>query len=327
MEPAGYGLLPQWVFHAHPVTVFSSVIFSRIRVVPTHHHLFSGLWIALVTPFRDGTVDHPALHRLVEKLGQDGASGFVPCGSTGEAAALDKTEQLAVLDTVLQACGGLPVVMGVSGYHLPQLLDWVRLLGQRPVAGLLVPAPLYIRPSQAGLRHWFEAIADASPVPVIVYDIPYRTGSRIDRDTLLALAGHPNIHAVKDCGGDAHKTQALIADGRLQVLAGEDTQIFSTLAHGGAGAISAAAHVNTVAWVQVLQRLKAGDLPAARRIWQPLVPLTEALFSEPNPALIKAVLAHQGRMTPQLRPPMMAASPEGTAAMLQLLETAAAAAH
>lgn len=291
------------------------------------NHLFSGLWVALVTPFREGKVDHPALHRLVKKLGRDGVAGFVPCGSTGEAAALDEAEQLAVLATVLDASGGLPVAMGVSGYHLPQMLDWVRLLGRQPVAGLLVPAPLYIRPSQAGLRHWFEAIATASPVPLIVYDIPYRTGSRIEVDTLLALASHPNIHAVKDCGGDAHKTQKLIADGRLQVLAGEDAQMFSTVALGGAGAISAAAHVNTAAWVQVLQHLQAGDLPTAQRMWHALAPVIEALFNEPNPALIKAVLAHQGRMTPELRPPMMAATPAGAAAMLQLLAASAAAAQ
>ena len=92
--------------------------------------VFSGLWIALVTPFKDGQVDHPALRRLVKKLGDDGAAGFVTCGSTGEAAALDEAEQLAMLDTVLDAAGRLPVVMGVSGYHLPQMLDWVRRLGQ-----------------------------------------------------------------------------------------------------------------------------------------------------------------------------------------------------
>ncbi len=293
--------------------------------MPAPNHLFSGLWVALVTPFRGGKIDHRALHRLVKKLGRDGVVGFVPCGSTGEAAALDEAEQLAVLDTVLDASGDLPVVMGVSGYHLPQMLDWVHLLGQKPVAGLLVPAPLYIRPSQAGLRHWFEAIATVSPVPLMVYDIPYRTGSRIEVDTLLALADHPNIHAVKDCGGDAHKTRTLIADGRLQMLAGEDAQMFSTVAMGGAGAISAAAHVNTAALVQVLQRLKAGDLPTAQRMWHALVPVIEALFKEPNPALIKAMLAHQGRMTPELRPPMMAATPEGTAAMLRLLEQTAAA--
>ena len=186
---------------------------------PTHSTpVFSGLWIALVTPFKDGQVDHPALRRLVKKLGADGATGFVACGSTGEAAALDEAEQLAVLETVLAASGGLPVVMGVSGYHLPQMLEWVRLLSQKPLAGLLVPAPIYIRPSQAGLLHWFEAIANASTLPVLIYDIPYRTGARIDCETLQKLAHHPNIQAIKDCGGDAHKTLTLIADNQLQEI-------------------------------------------------------------------------------------------------------------
>lgn len=282
--------------------------------------VFSGLWIALVTPFKDGQVDHPALKRLVKKLGDDGAAGFVACGSTGEAAALDEAEQLAVLDTVLTASGGLPVVMGVSGYHLPQMLDWVRQLGQKPLAGLLVPAPVYIRPSQAGLLHWFEAIANASNVPVLIYDIPYRTGARIDCETLQKLAQHPNIQAIKDCGGDAHKTLTLIADGQLQVLAGDDPQIFGTAALGGAGAISAAAHVHTDRFARVLQLLKAGELQAAQQLWRPLVPLIEGLFAEPNPALIKAVLAHQGLMSGEVRAPMMAATPRGGVNVLKLLE-------
>jgi 4-hydroxy-tetrahydrodipicolinate synthase len=282
--------------------------------------VFSGLWIALVTPFKDGQVDHPALHRLVKKLGDDGATGFVACGSTGEAAALDEAEQLAVLDTVLAASGGRPVVMGVSGYHMPQMLDWVRQLGSKPIAGLLVPAPVYIRPSQAGLLHWFEAIADVSTVPVLVYDIPYRTGARIECETLQKLARHPNIQAIKDCGGDTHKTQTMIADGQLQVLAGEDTQMFSTTAQGGAGAISAAAHVHTNRFARVLQLLKASELQAAQQLWMPLVPLIEGLFAEPNPALVKAVLAHQGLMSGELRAPMMAATPTGAANALKLVE-------
>jgi 4-hydroxy-tetrahydrodipicolinate synthase len=282
--------------------------------------VFSGLWIALVTPFKDGQVDHPALQRLVKKLGADGATGFVACGSTGEAAALDEAEQLAVLDTVLAASGGLPVVMGVSGYHLPQMLDWVRLLSEKPLAGLLVPAPIYIRPSQAGLLHWFDAIANASTVPVLIYDIPYRTGARIDCETLQKLAHHPNIQAIKDCGGDAHKTLTLIAAGQLQVLAGDDPQIFSTAALGGAGAISAAAHVHAARFARVLQLLKAGELQAAQQLWRPLVPLIEGLFAEPNPALIKAVLAHQGLMSGEVRAPMMAATPQGAANVLKLLE-------
>ena len=269
---------------------------------------FSGLWIPLVTPFHDGAVDHPALAKLTTRLATQGVAGFVACGSTGKAAALDEAEQIAVLETVLGAAQGLPVVMGLSGYHLGQTLEWVRTLAHHPVAGLLVPAPHYIRPSQEGLMHWFRTLADASAVPLIVYDIPYRTGATLATETLLALAEHPRIRAIKDCGGNAAKTQALIADGRLAVLAGEDAQMFTTLAWGGQGAIAASAHWQAPHFVQLMELLRVGDLPEARRVWQALSPWVEACFAEPNPAPLKVVLAQAGWMRNELRAPMMAAS-------------------
>ena len=282
---------------------------------------FHGLWIPLATPFRaEGAVDHPALAALTARLRAQGVAGFVACGSTGEAAALSKAEQLAVLQTVLGAAQGLPVVIGLSGYHLGDVLQWVgETLAPYPLAGLLVPAPHYIRPGQDGLAHWFTAIADASAVPLIVYDIPYRTGAVLATETLLALASHPRIRAVKDCGGSPAKTQALIADGRLAVLAGEDAQIFATLALGGAGAIAASAHWQAPRFVELVELLRAGDLPGARRVWQGLLPWIEACFAEPNPAPLKAVLAQAGWMQPGLRAPMTAASPALQARLAALL--------
>lgn len=281
---------------------------------------FSGLWIPLITPFAGDAVDHPALTRLVQHYAAAGVNGFVVCGSTGEAAALDKHEQLAVLDTVLAAAGALTVVMGLSGYHLGQTIAWVKELAQRPIAGLLVPPPHYIRPAQAGLVQWFTALADASGTPLVVYDIPYRTGCHITLETLLALAAHPNILAIKDCGGDAGKTQALITDGRLQVLAGEDAHIFTTLALGGAGAISASAHVCTAQFVEVMQFLKDGKLQQARALWQPLLPVVHAAFGEPNPAVIKAALAQQGLIQDGLRLPMVSASAGATSRLLAAID-------
>ena len=269
---------------------------------------FQGLWIPLVTPFHHGAVDHPALAKLTTHLATQGVAGFVACGSTGEAAALDKAEQLAVLETVLSAAQGLPVVMGLSGYHLGQTVEWVQALAPYPLAGLLVPAPHYVRPSQEGLLHWFRTLADASAVPLVVYDIPYRTGATLATETLLTLAEHPRIRAIKDCGGNAAKTQALIADGRLAVLAGEDGQMFSTLALGGNGAIAASAHWHVRRFVELMELLHMGDLPEARRMWQTLLPWVEACFAEPNPAPLKAVLAHAGWMRNELRAPMMVAS-------------------
>ena len=279
---------------------------------------FSGLWIPLVTPFRDGAIDHPALAAMTARLAQQGVAGFVACGSTGEAAALDKAEQLAVLETVLGAAPGLPVVMGLSGYHLGQTVEWVQTLARYPLAGLLVPAPHYIRPSQDGLLHWFRAIADASATPLVIYDIPYRTGATLATETLLALAAHPRIRAIKDCGGNPAKAQALIADGRLAVLAGEDAQMFTTLALGGTGAIAASAHWQAPQFVELVALLRAGRLAEARGMWQALSPWIEMCFAEPNPAPLKAVLAQAGWMRNELRAPMMPAS-QALAQRLQAL--------
>lgn len=287
--------------------------------------LFQGLWLPLVTPLREGRIDHDAAARLTRRLCADGITGLVVCGSTGEAAALDADEQLALLDTVTEAASGLPVVMGLSGYHLPDTLQWVRTLARRPLAGLLVPAPHYIRPGQAGALHWFQAIADATAAPLIVYDIPYRTGAVLERDTLQTLAAHPNIRAIKDCGGDAAKTQALIADGRLDVLAGEDIQLFSTVALGGRGAIAASAHLATAAFARVIALLQAGELAAARALWQPLLPLVEAAFAQPNPGPVKAWLAERGEIGAELRPPMMPPSAAWRAQSLNLPARLAAA--
>lgn len=270
---------------------------------------FSGLWVPLVTPFRRGRVDLAAADGLVRHLRAAGVTGFVVCGSTGEAAALDEAEQLALLETVLAASDGRPVVMGLSGYHLPDTRRWIATLCQRPIAGLLVPPPIYIRPSQAGVLRWFHSLADAARVPLIVYDIPYRCGVTLHRDTLLQLARHPGIRAIKDCASDPAKTLAVLAQGSLQVLAGEDQQIFSALAQGAHGAIAASAHLEARRFVDLVDRLRAGDLPAARTLWHPLVPWIELAFSEPNPCVIKAALAQQGLLHNELREPMTRASP------------------
>jgi 4-hydroxy-tetrahydrodipicolinate synthase len=291
-----------------PVSFLESVLMPTIPPADPIHPDFSGLWLPLVTPFKQHQVDHAALKRLVRHYRASGIRGLVVCGSTGEAAALSDEEQLAVLQTVLAEASGLPVIMGVSGYHLGKTAARIQALGALNIVGILLPAPSYIRPSQAGLIEWFGTLADVSAVAVILYDIPYRTGSQIDLATLRALAEHPRITALKDCGGDSAKTQALIADGRLQVLAGEDAAIFSTLAQGGHGAIAAAAHVHTARFVEVLRRIQSGDLAGADSLWQPLLPLIAALFIEPNPGPLKALMAQQGLVINELRSPMTRAS-------------------
>ncbi|MGY4828830.1 4-hydroxy-tetrahydrodipicolinate synthase [Sphaerotilaceae bacterium SBD11-9] len=283
---------------------------------------FSGLWIPLVTPFRDGRVDEVALRRLVRHLGAAGVRGFVPCGSTGEAASLSHAEQMAVLDVVVSASDGKPVLMGLAGTQAPEMLERLRQFAQAGPHAVLVSAPCYLRPSQAGLVAHFQQLADASPVPLVLYDVPPRTGVAMSLQTLLTLAGHPNILALKDCGGDTEKTRALVADGRLSVLAGNDDAIFSTLCMGGAGAITASAHVLTQAYAEMVSATRTGQLARARRLYHALTPLTLALFAEPNPSVFKAVLAQQGWIQNELRAPHTAATQEGVTRALAALEAA-----
>ncbi len=266
---------------------------------------FQGIWVALVTPFRNGEIDFTSLDRLLAKLLEDGVAGFVVCGTTGEAAALSQAEQLAVLDAVLQRVPAERVIMGLAGNQLSALLDLQREIQRRPLAGLLVPAPYYIRPSQAGLEHFFTTLADAAEVPLVLYDIPYRTGIRIERDTLRRIVSHPNIQAIKDCAGDAETTMTLIAEGQVQVLAGEDTQIFNTLCLGGAGAISASAHIRADLYVRMQQCVAGGDLQGARELHYQLLPWMQAAFAEANPSAIKAALALQGLIGEEPRAPLL----------------------
>lgn len=271
---------------------------------------FSGVWVALVTPFRDGQVDFPALRALAVHLVDAGAAGLVVCGTSGEAAALEEGEQRAVLDAVLEVVPACRVVMGLSGNNQAAVLARLRRIQSRPLAGVLVPAPYYIRPSQQGLLTFFEAVADASHLPIILYDIPYRSAVSMELDTLRQLARHPRIVAIKDCGGDPRKTQSLIQDGVLDVLTGEDEQLFTTLCLGGSGAISAAAHLRTADFVAVVRLLQQGDLLAGRAVFRELLPLIRLAFAEPNPAPVKSLLAMQGLIVDELREPMLRCSDE-----------------
>lgn len=269
---------------------------------------FQGIWVPVVTPFQDGAIDFIGLRRLVSHLLAKHVAGIMVCTTTGEAAALSREEQLAVLDAVLQWMPAQRVVMGLAGNNQIELLQFQQQILQRPVAGLLVPAPSYIRPSQAGLEAFFRTVADASSVPIILYDIPYRTGATFEQATLLNIVAHERIKAVKDCGGNLGNTLALLASGDVDVLCGEDIQLFNALCLGASGAIAASAHVRTEAFVTLWQQVRDNQLAEARSTFFQLLPLINTLFMEPNPAPVKAALALEGLIGSELRAPMQRAS-------------------
>lgn len=280
---------------------------------------FQGIWVPVVTPFQDGAIDFIGLHRLVSHLLEKHVAGIMLCTTTGEAASLSRQEQLAVLDAVLQWVPAQRVVMGLAGNNQIELLHFQSEILQRPVAGLLVPAPSYIRPSQAGLEAFFRTVAEASSVPIVLYDIPYRTGVTFEQATLLNIVKHPRIAAIKDCGGNLATTLALIASGEVDVLCGEDIQIFNALCLGASGAIAASAHVRTEAFVALCQQVRDNQLAEARATFFTLLPLINTLFMEPNPAPVKAALALQGLIGSELRAPMQAASARVQQKLAELL--------
>lgn len=280
---------------------------------------FAGVWVPLVTPFNCGAVDHDDLRRLVRSLSITGIAGVVVCGSTGEAAALDDAEQTDVLRTVRGAAPALRVVMGVSDVTPGAVAARLTRLGEFELAGVLVPPPSYVRPSQQGIADFFATVADAAPCPLMLYDIPARTGVRIETATMLALAAHPNIRAVKDCSADADHAQAVINDGRLQLVGGDDHRMFTTLCQGGVGVIAASAHLRPELFVALHRALQHSDLHTARHLWRGLWPLTQALFVEPNPGPIKAALAGRHGLRDELRAPMTRATPDTAHRVAEIL--------
>lgn len=271
----------------------------------------AGLWIPLVTPFRDGQVDVVALARLVAHLATQGVSGFIPCGSTGEAAMLDDEEQHRVLMTTLSSAAGLPVWMGVSGVRPESVSARLQALARRhpAVAGFLIAPPPYVKPSQAALVDFYRRVADASPRPILLYDIPGRTGVRLQTATLLALADHPRIVGLKDCSGDPAAAEALLADGRLALLSGNDDEMLAQLARGATGVIAASAHLNAAEFARFVRLMRRDRLSEARLLWRRLLPLCQALFAEPNPAPVKGALARLGWTTDECRAPLATATP------------------
>lgn len=282
---------------------------------------FSGIWVPLVTPFSQGEIDFPALSELCHYVMKQGVSGVVVCGTTGEAPMLSDEEQLQVLDAVLAVVPGNKVMMGLSGTHMPSVLAMQNAIIERPIAGILLPAPYYIRPSQAALEVWFTELADNSNVPIVVYNVPYRSGIHLELATLRRLAKHPRIAAVKDCGGDNDLTLALIADGELDVMSGEDGQILTTLCLGGTGAITASAHLFPSRFVELVNQVEAGNLAAARKNFYQLMPLIRLMFSAPNPAAIKYALSLDGLMKNEVRAPLLPAPLEVEDAIKDYLNT------
>jgi 4-hydroxy-tetrahydrodipicolinate synthase len=278
----------------------------------------TGLFVPLITPFDGhGELDAAALEALAHRVLDEGATGIVALGTTAEAPTLTEAERSRVLDICARVCSGraAPLIAGAGGNDTRRTAAALAGLAAWPeICAALVVVPYYSRPGENGTVAHFQALATDTPVPLVVYNIPYRTGQRVGWTAMRRIAELPAVIGVKHSPGaidsDTVEMMAGVPDG-FSVLAGDCVLISPLLALGAAGAISASAHVGTAAYAGLIRAWRAGDVAAARALGNRLAPLSARLFAEPNPTVIKAVLHELGHIpSPAVRLPLVPARPD-----------------
>jgi len=274
--------------------------------------MFTGAMTALVTPFRDGEVDARALEALVEAQIAGGINALVPCGSTGEAATLTHEEHLAVVRAVVRAARGrVPVIAGTGSNSTAEAIRLTRGAEEAGADAALLISPYYNKPTQDGIYRHYAAVADATGLPLILYNIPGRTGSNITPDTIARLARLPNIAGVKEASGNLAQVLEIIDESGADfgIYSGDDILTLPIMAAGGHGVIAVGANLMPRAYVELTDALLAGDLERARMQNHRLLPLMMALTLEVNPIPVKTALAMMGQCADEFRLPLTPMSP------------------
>lgn len=290
-----------------------------------------GTFTALVTPFRhDGSLDVPALERLVRLQCEGGVDGLVPCGTTGESAALEDGEKLRVIETVRKASDGrLLVIAGAGGNSTGAVARLAREAEAAGADALLSVVPYYNRPNQEGLYRHFATVAEAVQIPVFLYNVPSRTGTNLEPSTVARLAAHGNVRGIKEASGNLSRVNAILEQRPegFRVLSGEDELTLPLIALGGDGVISVVSNEVPMLMSTMVRQALAGRFLEARSLHFRMLPLMRANFVDTNPIPVKAALAMMGFMEAHLRLPLTPlgdaarGSIEHALASMELLET------
>ena len=272
-----------------------------------HQHIFTGAATALVTPMHKAGVDYESLGRLIDWQIEEGIQALVVCATSGEAPTLTDNEHCKVLEfAIRRAEGRIPIIAGTGSNDTAHAIMMTQYACAIGASAVLCVTPYYNRPTQTGLIASFSAIADASSAPVILYNVPSRTGTNIEPQTYGVLADHPNICAIKEAGGDFTKiaeTFRIVGD-RLDVYSGNDDSIVPLLSLGGKGVISVLSNVLPRKTQELCTRFFQGDVAGSAKMQLELLPLIRALFSQTNPIPVKAALSMLGRCQDVLRLPL-----------------------
>ena len=271
--------------------------------------MFKGTGIALITPFNeDKSVDILALERIVNHVIDGGADFLVALGTTSEAPTLTAAEKKLVVDTILKAnAGRLPVLLGMGGNNTQAVIDQIKAQDFHGIDGILSVVPYYNKPNQRGMKAHFEAIADASPVPVILYNVPGRVGVNLQAATCVELAKHPNIIAVKEASGNLQQIMEILRDkpANFDVLSGDDGITQPLMALGAKGVISVAANAYTKPFSRMMSAMKEGRTEEALRLHYAMMRMNQLIFADGNPAGIKCLMSQMGLCKNVLRLPLV----------------------
>ncbi len=275
--------------------------------------LFSGTGVALVTPFRgEGIIDFHSLESLVDFIIAGGVDYIVALGTTSEAATMNDMERNAVRDRIVEfVAGRVPVVLGMGGNNTQTVIDSINRTDFEGISGILSVAPYYNKPNQRGLFQHFHQIAESSPVPVILYNVPGRTGVNIAASTTLQLANeHQNIVAIKEASGNMSQVMEIIRNkpAHFSVISGDDALTLPMIAVGASGVISVAANALPKEMSSMVKYAIKGDVKKAQPIHYRMLPLMTAMFEEGNPTGVKALLEIEGRISNNLRLPLVSSS-------------------
>jgi 4-hydroxy-tetrahydrodipicolinate synthase len=268
----------------------------------------TGVWLPIITPFQNDKIDYNSYERLIHHYSSKGISGIIPLGTTGEIPTLDDFEFEEMIEkTIEYNTEKLPIYVGVGGNYTAKVIKKLKIAEKYKIDGILSVCPYYNRPNQEGIYSHFKSIAEETNLNIIIYNIPYRTGTNVENETIHKLAEFKNIVGLKDSCGDIKQTMALLLDPPkdFSILTGEDILFYLTLTLGGQGGILASSHLNTEQFVDVYNKVKNNDTESALTVWKELYKFIPLLFKEPNPAPIKYYLSQMGLIdSPELRLPL-----------------------
>ncbi|AWK50222.1 4-hydroxy-tetrahydrodipicolinate synthase [Clostridium beijerinckii] len=256
-----------------------------------------GVLVPLITPFKDGKVDLKSYERMVNHYIKEGVSGIIPLATTGESPTILDAEYEEVLAKTMECNNNrVPVYVGLGGNHTSEVVKKLKVAERYNVDGILSVAPYYSRPNQRGLYEHFKSISEATNLDIIIYNIPYRTGTNVENQTVHRLAELKNIIGVKDCSGDMKQTTDLLINPPkdFSILTGEDAYFYTTLLLGGQGGIMGSAHLRTKEFIEVYNLVKSNNHQDALKKWQSLYNMIPLLFAEPNPTPLKYSLNKLG---------------------------------